>query len=94
MMRNVEQFRVIQADAVARMSLAPPTGGGAPAPEVVALLIAAVGRALAMEDKIGISAGHEATRQFVENLIRLLEQNHVAASTMTACPQVEEPPRS
>jgi AcrR family transcriptional regulator len=74
MARNVTMFRAIQADALQRMFDRFPEKSNRPPPEVAAMVIAAIGRALAMEHSIGISAGHDATRRFVEWSIAALER--------------------
>lgn len=74
MRRNVESFRALQAEALAPLfDRGPPDNGLSP--EVASVLIAAIGRALVMEGAIGISAGHDATRAFVERSIVRVEQD-------------------
>jgi AcrR family transcriptional regulator len=71
--RNVELFRTMQADALGRLSARFAGDADLPDVEVIAVLIAAAGRALVTETTIGISAGHAATRTFVAKMIARLE---------------------
>ncbi len=74
MSRNVEKFRTMQALALKGAferglyrETAMPSG-------VMVMLISAVGRAFVMEENIGISADHDATRATIEALISAQEK--------------------
>lgn len=73
MARNVGKFRAMQAAALQQTFETEVFQGLHLQPEVIAMLIAAVGRAFVMEQSVGISAGHEATRIFIETLIGNVE---------------------
>lgn len=72
--RNVELSRAMQVDALKPIFERNPPDDEACPPEVAALIIAAIGRAFVMEGTIGVSAGHEMTRKFVERVIAQLEK--------------------
>ncbi|HEX7853301.1 MAG TPA: helix-turn-helix domain-containing protein [Sphingobium sp.] len=71
--RNVERFRTIQAASLSRVlgDRLPKDSGFAP--EVVAMLIAAIGRAFVMEGSIGIASGHDGLRALVERYLAMIE---------------------
>jgi AcrR family transcriptional regulator len=72
--RNIERSRGLQAEVLARLladqgqdqSVCPPAG--------LSLLIAGISRALVMEQALGIAAGHDELRSFVESWLQRLEQ--------------------
>ena len=68
--RIAAEARATEAQAVARIGDRLPTGCP---PDVAALLIAALGRALVMEATIGITESHEDARGYAERLIAMLE---------------------
>ncbi len=78
--QNVERFRRMQSDALQLIMEPAAMHENMPDAEVSAVLIAAIARALVMETTIGISAGHEATRKFVESIILRLERGPAATS--------------
>jgi AcrR family transcriptional regulator len=73
MTRNVEKFRTMQTAALQQALETDGLGKLQCPPEVAAMIIAAVGRAFVMEQSIGISTGHAATRAFVETLFKTVE---------------------
>jgi AcrR family transcriptional regulator len=72
--RNVELFRAVQAEALARTIDPELIDWAGCSAEVAAVIVAAIGRALVMEEGIGISAGHAATRAFVARAIGEIER--------------------
>ena len=73
MERNVEKFRHMEAEALRPMLQARQLESRGFSPSVVAMLIAALGRAFAMEGTIGVHAGHEGVRALVEKFIDMVE---------------------
>ncbi len=83
MASNVENFRLRQTQALAAQAAAAPRALGI-TPEILAILIAALGRALVMETSIGVTSGHVATRELVERLIQQLEPDEPSKSPARA----------
>ncbi len=79
--RYAEYARSLQAEAVARALSRSTLDPGAYPPHGVTVLIAAVARALVMEENVGITSGHAEARSIVESLLRRLEAQHAPPST-------------
>jgi AcrR family transcriptional regulator len=73
MARNVERFRALQALSLTPLLAARLPADSGIAPEVVAMLVAAIGRALVMEGSIGIAFGHDGLRALVEQMLDRIE---------------------
>jgi AcrR family transcriptional regulator len=72
MAHNVARFRQLQSEVLQKaVSLAPALKGMDA--NALAMLIAAVGRAFAMEESIGVDVGHEAMHALVERFIASVE---------------------
>lgn len=71
--RNAEQFRSMQAGALARVFRGVSLGTEADIARGATLIIAGVARALVMEEALGMSVGHVDAKLIVEALIRQLE---------------------
>lgn len=69
MARNVTRFRAMQTEALRAVLPDGPPGDAAMSPDVVAVILAAIGRAFVMEGAIGVTAGHDATRDEVDRWI-------------------------
>jgi AcrR family transcriptional regulator len=71
--RYAERFRAVQLQAVTE-ALAAAGLGAEEAPPIVALLMmTGLSQVLALEDALGVTAGHDATRAFVESALAQLE---------------------
>jgi AcrR family transcriptional regulator len=76
MSRNVAKFRTMQATALKTAFENGIYREALLLPGVLIMLISAVGRALVMEQTIGISAEHDPTKAYIEALISDLEGSH------------------
>ncbi len=65
MAANVTRFRALQTEAL-RVVLPPESPLS---PDVMAVVLAAIGRAFVMEGGIGVTAGHEPTQAYITGLI-------------------------
>lgn len=70
--RYAEEIRALQAAALARFLEDSPIDLGPCTPLAATVLLAGIARALVMEEGVGIRAGHEDTRAFVEWLLNRL----------------------
>ena len=71
--RYAERFRVVQLDAVRRALSSAGVGPDQLPPVVGLLLMTGLSQVLALEERLGVTAGHRATTQFVERALRELE---------------------
>jgi AcrR family transcriptional regulator len=70
--QHVEQVRVRQAEALAALLGERIAQFGGCPPEGLSLILAGIGRALIMEEALGVSGGHEAARAWVERWLDAL----------------------
>lgn len=69
--RHIAAVRNRQAEALAGL-LGERMSGFSGSPEALSLILTGVGRALIMESALGVSAGHQAAREWVEGLLDAL----------------------
>jgi AcrR family transcriptional regulator len=72
--RYAERFRAAQLDALAAALEAAGIGEDEVPPEVALLVMTGLSQVLALEEGLGVTAGHDAARAFVERAITRLEQ--------------------
>jgi AcrR family transcriptional regulator len=73
MARYAERFRAAQLEAVTRALDALGVSDEQLPPMVALLLLTGVSQVLALEEALGVSAGHETTRSFIERTIARME---------------------
>lgn len=71
--RYAERFRTAQLDAITAALAAAGVSPAIMPPTAALLLMTGVTQVLALEDALGIEAGHEATVDFIEHALRRLE---------------------
>jgi len=72
--RYAERFRNAQLDAVARALAAAGVDKKQMPPVAALLLMTGLGQMLGIEESLGVTAGHRATRSFIGKAIDLMEQ--------------------
>jgi AcrR family transcriptional regulator len=82
---GAERFREAQVAALTFI-LRGRDGDDALPPEVVSVLIAAIGRLIVLEDALGISTGHEKTLRLVQDYLNRYEAPHPKADVLKTDP--------
>lgn len=72
--RMAGRTRDIQASALERLIANGPAKALPVSPEVLTVIVAGIARALVMEESMGLTKGHHATREFVEEWLDRLDR--------------------
>ena len=74
MARYADQFRTMQLDAIAEVLAGHPTLPEGLTPDVILVAMTGVAQTMALEQALGVTAGHDATLAFIDDLVDRLDQ--------------------